>query len=126
VIERGAVSEQNLVRLYNAVDAVIVPSYWEGFGWPVVEALACGAPTVISSCEPLLEAAAGAALSAPADDPAAHAAAVERIWASASLREELRQRGFERARSLTWDRTAAEYSALYRRIANVCWARGNR
>jgi glycosyltransferase involved in cell wall biosynthesis len=120
VVERGSVTEEDLIELYNAVDAVIVPSHWEGFGWPVVEALACGAPTVISSREPLLEAAAGAALSAPAEDPAALAAAVERIWEPGPLREELRRRGLERAGSLSWDRTAREYATLYRDVARAC------
>lgn len=118
VVEHGAVADEALVELYGAADVVMVPSYWEGFGWPVVEALACGTPTVISNCEPLLETAADAALSAPAESAAAIATAVERFWTSPELREEFRLRGLERVRSLSWERTAREYVTLYRSVAS--------
>jgi glycosyltransferase involved in cell wall biosynthesis len=117
VVEMGSVGDERLAELYNAVDAVIFPSHWEGFGLPAAEALACGTPTVVSDCAPLLETVGDAALAAPATDPEALAAAVCRIWESPSLREQLRERGPARARRFSWRLAGEQYSQLYRRIS---------
>ena len=119
VVELGSIGDQRLVELYNAADATLFPSHWEGFGWPAAEALACGTPTVVSDCAPLLETVGNAALAAPATDPAALAAAVRRVWDSPVLRDTLRQRGLERARQFSWRSTAERYLHVYRRIAGA-------
>ncbi len=113
----GRVSDVRLIELYNLVDVVLVPSHWEGFGRPAIEALACGAPVVTSTAPALLEAVAGAALSAPADDPAGLAATVARLLGSAELRQDLRTRGLARAAELSWASVARDYAALYRTVA---------
>ena len=116
LIEVGSPSDERLAELYGAVDAVIFPSYWEGFGLPAAEALACGAPTVVSDCEPLLETVGDAALAAPATDSQALAGAVCRLWESPSLRAELRERGLARVRRFSWELAGDQYVKLYRRI----------
>jgi glycosyltransferase involved in cell wall biosynthesis len=117
VHELGRVDDECLVELYNAADAMLFPSHWEGFGWPALEALACGTPTVVSDCAPLRETVGGAALAAPARDPDALAAAVLELWSSPAVRGALRERGLQRAAEFSWRATAARYAALYQEIA---------
>ena len=77
----GYVSDEELARLYRGAAVVAYPSRFEGFGIPVIEAMACGAPVVVSSHESLDEASGDAAVRADPEDPAAFAAAIERASA---------------------------------------------
>ncbi|MDQ3067887.1 MAG: glycosyltransferase family 4 protein, partial [Actinomycetota bacterium] len=70
VVERGILDEEDLIRTYNACDVLLHPSYWEGFGWPPLEAMSCGTPVVTSTAPSLLEVTAGSALAAGPDDHA--------------------------------------------------------
>src|SRR5205807_8863596 len=72
----GTVSEDELVELYNAADVLLFPSFYEGFGWPVLEAMACGTPVVASDAAALVELADGAVLHAAPTDVDGLAAAV--------------------------------------------------
>ena len=74
----GYVSDEELARLYRGADVAVYPSRFEGFGIPVIEAMACGVPVVVSSHESLDEASGDAAVRADPDDPRALAAAIER------------------------------------------------
>lgn len=116
VVELGWIEDERLLELYNSVDALIFPSHWEGFGWPPLEALACGTPTVVSDCPALLETVGDAALSAPATDPDALARAVLRIWDEPELQATLRQRGLTRACDYSYARMARGYADLYRSL----------
>ena len=95
----GYVSDQELARLYRGATAVAYPSRFEGFGIPVIEAMACGVPVVVSSHESLDEASGDAAVRADPEDPAAFAAAIERAWAE---RERLAALGLEYVRRFSW------------------------
>lgn len=102
-----------LPAYYAGAVCTVLPSLYEGFGLPLLEAMACGSPVVTSSAGSLPEIAGDAALIVSPRDPVALAAAIERILTEPALREELQRRGLQRAATFSWDRTAAETRAVY-------------
>ena len=103
----GRVSDEELVGLYRGASVFLDPSLYEGFGYGVLEAMACGAPVVASDTTSLPEVVGEAGLLCPPTSPEALAAAVRRLLDEPALAAELRRLGFERAASFTWERTAA-------------------
>lgn len=111
----GYVPAADLPPLYSGAAAVLQPTLYEGFGFPVLEAMACGAPVICSNSSSLPEAAGDAALLAPPTDEEALAAAVQRLVNEPDLANTLRLRGNNRAAFFRWERCAEETVALYRR-----------
>lgn len=116
----GYVDPLTLASLYRSATAVVVPSLTEGFGLPVGEAMAAGAPVIHSRLKVLEEVSAGNALTFTATSESELAGNLRRVSADPQLRSSLRARGIRRARSLTWtgavERTLAAYGdALARR-----------
>jgi alpha-1,3-rhamnosyl/mannosyltransferase len=112
----GPVAETDLQALYTAATAFVFPSLYEGFGLPVLEAMACGTPVACSNVSSLPEVAGDAALLfAPGDVPAL-AETLERLIEDHTLRAGLRQRGLARAAQFTWAQTAAATLGAYRKL----------
>jgi glycosyltransferase involved in cell wall biosynthesis len=115
----GHVERSELVVLLANAEMLVFPSLFEGYGIPVLEAMALQVPVVCSSIGPLVEVAGGAAEPfdpASADDMAA---AIGRVWVDDARREELRQQGRQRARAFDWHRTAADFVICYKKVAGV-------
>ncbi len=112
----GYVPDEDLPALYNAASLFVFPSLYEGFGLPVLEAMACGAPVVTSNTSSLPEVAGDAALLVDPYDVQAIAAAMRRVLEDPALAEELRQKGLTRAKLFTWEKTARQTIAVYEKV----------
>jgi glycosyltransferase involved in cell wall biosynthesis len=110
----GRVDDEELARLYRGALCLAYPSLYEGFGIPVLEGMACGAPVVTSSRGATAEVAGGAAVLVDPLDTASIAAGIEEAIAR---RGELRPRGVARAQAFSWDESARRTLALYREAA---------
>jgi glycosyltransferase involved in cell wall biosynthesis len=111
------VSEARLIELYRHAELVAVPSLIEGFGLPVLEAMAAGAPVVASDAPAVVEAGRGAALVVPRGDPPAWCHAIDRVLRDRVLAEDLRRRGRAAAAHTSWAGSAAVAVDLLRALA---------
>jgi glycosyltransferase involved in cell wall biosynthesis len=108
----GYTTEFGLRELYAGAACFVLPSLGEGFGLPVLEAMACGTPVVVAGTSSLLEVAGAAALQVSPHDAVALADATYRVLTDHGLREALHRLGLERARFFGWQRTAEQLSSL--------------
>jgi alpha-1,3-rhamnosyl/mannosyltransferase len=117
----GRVPDADLPALLAGALGFVYPSYFEGFGLPVLEAMAAGCPVVTSNVSSLPEVTGtgpdAAALLVHPDDVAGLAAAMTRLAEEPALREDLKARGLARARLFSWDKAAAQTLAVYRELA---------
>jgi glycosyltransferase involved in cell wall biosynthesis len=104
----GYVPEQFLAALYRGAAALVYPSYYEGFGLPVAQAMAAGIPVITSNCSSLPEVVGDAGLTVDPDSPPALAEALERVLTSPELARELASRGRIRAEAYQWSTAATE------------------
>jgi len=114
----GYVAYEDQPLWYGCATAFVYPSTYEGFGLPVLEAMACGTPVVASTASSVPEAAGDAAILVDPHDGEALTAAIERVARDAALRDDLGRRGLARAALFPWSRTAAETVRVYARVAN--------
>ncbi len=110
----GPVSEAELVGLLNAARIFVYPTLAEGFGLPVLEAMACGRPVVTSAGTATAEVAGDGAVLVDPRDPAAIARAIDRLLADPALCGELGWKALARAAQFSWGRTAAQMADVYR------------
>ena len=110
----GAVSDEQLARLYSGASAVVYPTLYEGFGLPVLEAMQSGAPVIASRDPVVMETAGGAALHAEANDVRGWASAMAAVVSDDALAESLRERGLKRASEFSWAHTARRTREVYR------------
>jgi glycosyltransferase involved in cell wall biosynthesis len=112
----GFVPDEDLPALYTMAEAFVFPSLYEGFGLPVLEAMACGAPVLCSNTSSLPEVAGDAALLISPGDVRDWAQAIEQITRDATLRADLRQRGLRQAQHFSWEETARQTRQVYRDV----------
>jgi glycosyltransferase involved in cell wall biosynthesis len=117
IIFTGYLSDAVLAALYAQCTAFIYPSIYEGFGLPVLEAMACGAPVITSDTSSLPEVAGDAALFVDPYSIAAISAALTTIHTNDDLRQRLRVRGLERAKKFSWKHTAEQTLAVYQTVS---------
>jgi glycosyltransferase involved in cell wall biosynthesis len=115
----GRVSDEELVGLYRGAAAYLDPALYEGFGYGVLEAMACGAPVVASDRTSIPEVVGDAGILCDPESPQELAAALRHVLAEPALAAGLRERGLARAARFTWERTADELTAAIRGIGPV-------
>jgi len=115
----GYVPREDLPALYSAASLFTFPSLQEGFGMPLLEAMACGTPSVISTAPALVEVAGGAALTAEATNVSDIAGAIYRVLSNSEEAERRKQLGLERARYFNWEVSAAQTIEIYREAAQT-------
>jgi len=116
VTDLGFIAQEDLPAVYSAARCVVIPSLFEGFGMPLLEAMACGCPVACANATCLPEVAGGAALMFDPLDVDALADAVRRLWHDADLRADLVARGHDRVRGFSWAASTAQIVAAYRQI----------
>jgi len=113
VIFLQGLADTELARLYRSTDLLVFPSLYEGFGLPVLEAMACGIPVITSNTSCLPEIAETAALLVDPNNTDEIGSAMRQVLSDPELAQELRERGLARAAEFTWEKTARQTIAVY-------------
>jgi glycosyltransferase involved in cell wall biosynthesis len=116
IVGTGFVPQRDLVALYNMAEIFVLPSLYEGFGFPPLEAMACGCPVIVSNRGSLPEVAGDAALLIDPESQDSIVAAIRAVEGSQSLRADLASRGLERVKGFSWKTAALKTLELYREI----------
>ena len=111
-------SFDQIVELYNSVDCLLFPSLYEGFGFPPLEAMACGTPVIASNAASIPEVVGNAAIMLPPDDVDGLTEAVKGILENKMLRDDYIKRGYANTNRFTWERSASKVFSLYKKILN--------
>jgi glycosyltransferase involved in cell wall biosynthesis len=117
VVLAGHVPDEYVPGMYANAGVLVMPSLYEGFGFPVLESMASGTPVIASDTSSLPEVAGDAAILFPPQDEVALASAIEEVLEKKSLADELRRKGLARAAEFSWERCADETVKVYRTIA---------
>jgi glycosyltransferase involved in cell wall biosynthesis len=112
----GHLGEDDLVLACNCAAAFVYPSLCEGFGLPVIEAMACGTPVIASDIPALRESCGDAGLFAEAQEPSAFASAIEQVLSDERLRNKLVCKGLDRVKGFSWERAGHETLGIYRSL----------
>jgi glycosyltransferase involved in cell wall biosynthesis len=115
----GFVPQKDLVALYSLADVFVLPSIYEGFGFPPLEAMACGCPVIVSNRGSLPEIVGDAALLIDPEDIDSLVSALQRVLSTPSLRVALAQRGLARVKGFSWTSTAMKTLELYDQVVRT-------
>ena len=116
MILTGFIDNDDLPELYNAADIFIFPSLHETFGMPILEAMSCGCPVITSNVSSMPEIAGGAALLVSPYNVDEIGKAIYQVLTDEGLKEEMRERGLERAKQFSWRRCAEEHLKVYQEV----------
>jgi glycosyltransferase involved in cell wall biosynthesis len=112
----GYVAQEVVPALYTLARCTVYPSWYEGFGMPVLEAMACGSPVITSNVSSFPEVAGDAALLLPPGDSGAMVRTLERLLTDDQLRDSLVTKGIQRAKRFSWEACAARHVDVYRQV----------
>jgi len=112
----GRVPVEDLVYLYNGAQALVHPSFYEGFGLPPMEAMLCGIPVICSNVSALPEVVGDAALLVPPEEVSEWTVAMGRVLHDQELRAEMQAKGYRRAQCFSVEKTACQTLEVYRRV----------
>ena len=115
----GYAKDEHLAALYSAAECVVFPSLYEGFGFPVLEGMACGTPVVTSNVSSLPEVAGDAALMVDPYDVEAIANAIQTILDDSEMKNTLIERGFKQAERFTWENSAKHLRKIYTDVLSL-------
>ncbi len=116
VLPLGFVEDKDLVALYNAATLFVFPSLYEGFGLPILEAMACGTPVVTSRSGSLEEIAGEAAYLVDSERVESIAHGIKTVFSNEKMQQELAEKGLQRANEFSWEKTAKETIAVYDKV----------
>jgi glycosyltransferase involved in cell wall biosynthesis len=116
IVFTGFIPEEDLVALYNLAKVFVYPSLYEGFGLPVLEAMACGTPVITSPCGSLPEVAGEAAVFVDPMDPEAICRAIIQVVTDEDKVRIMRKQGFDRVKLFSWQRAAKEMLQVYEKV----------
>lgn len=112
----GYVHDLDMPAVYSLAEALVFPSFYEGFGLPPLEAMACGTPVVTSNSTSIPEIVGDAAVLVDPESPAEIAGALEMVLSSTDMRVNMIEKGLERVETFSWRRSAEETRDLYQRV----------
>ena len=116
ILLAGYVPDEDLVYIYNAADLFVYPSLYEGFGFPPLEAMACGTPVITSHVTALPEVVGDAAILVDPEDIDGLAEAMHDVLSQNSLRLKLIEKGLERVKHFSWENVAKKTLSVYNRV----------
>ena len=116
IIRLGFVSQEELVQLYNLATVFVMSSLYEGFGLPILEAMACGCPVITSKEGSIPEVAGNSAFYVDAYDMGSVASGIRKVFDDQKLQEELSKKGLDRVKSFSWKEVARETLSVYESI----------
>lgn len=116
VFELGHISDHQLATAYNLADALLFPSWWEGFGLPPLEAMACGTPVIVSNRASLPEVVSNDAIAFSPDNYDGMASAICRVLDDVGWRQSLIERGLVQSRQFTWEETTRKTLRVYESV----------
>ena len=119
IIHFENLSPEDMVRLYNAVDCLLFPSWYEGFGWPPLEAMACGTPVVVSDRASLPEAVGSGAIICAAENVDGLTANVQRLLEDGIFRKQQIERGMTSIQRFNWANNAQEVFTVYTHVMQM-------
>ncbi|MEW6041429.1 MAG: glycosyltransferase family 1 protein, partial [Elusimicrobiota bacterium] len=114
----GKIPSDAMVYFYNNAELLVYPSLYEGFGYPPLEAMACGCPIVASNTTSIPEVVGNAGILFNPHDTEEMAQAIEKVLKDTDLRQDLIKKGFEQVKNFSWAKTAKETLEVYKKVYN--------
>jgi glycosyltransferase involved in cell wall biosynthesis len=119
IVTTGYVPDEDLPALYSGASVFVYPSFYEGFGMPPLEAMACNTPVVVANNSSLPEVVGDAGVLVDANDAASLAHHIEKVLGDPALADELRRKGLLRAKTSTWDESARRLLAVINKVGGL-------